>query len=319
MTNCRVNWKHFHQADFVMTLLAFVLVTVSAFTHAFWNFLSKRQNPQAAFFLMATVASAVILSPILIIFRAGLPTIPPAVWGLIALTGAVQGLYYIFLAAAYRAGDLSYIYPLARSLPVVFVALVSVALGRGGQIHPLAYAGFAAVTAGCIFLPMPRFSDMRLSHYRHRWVLFALLAAVCIVGYTLLDDQSLRTLRSLPTRPLSNLGWALLFGELEAISIAFFMTVYLIGWVKERRVLTRARGPEWRAAALTGVIITATYGLILLAMAYASNVSYILAFRQLSIPIGAALGILVRKEKATPPKLAGIALVVAGLVLAAVG
>lgn len=302
-----------------MTPLAFVLVTASAFTHAFWNFLSKRQNPQAAFFLMATVASAVILSPLLFIFQEGLTAIPPAVWGLIAATGAVQAVYYIFLAAAYRSGDLSHAYPLARSLPVVFVALVSVALGRGGQIAPLAYPGFVLVTAGCILLPLPKFSDLRLRHYRHRWVAFALLAAVCITGYTLLDDQSLRMLRSLPETSLTPLGWALLFGELEAISIALFMTVILLGWGPERRALLQARGPEWRTAAGMGVIILATYGLVLTAMAYVSNVSYISAFRQLSIPIGAALGIVVRKEAATPPKLAGIALVVAGLALAAVG
>jgi drug/metabolite transporter (DMT)-like permease len=302
-----------------MTLLAFILVAISAFTHAFWNFISKGKNPQAAFFLMASIASAVILSPMLFIFRAGLAAIPPIVWGLIAATGAVQAIYYIFLAAAYRTGDLSHSYPLARSLPVVFVALVSVALGRGDQIQPLAYAGFAAVTAGCILLPMPKFSDFHLSHYRHKWVLFALLAAICITGYTLLDDQSLRMLRSLPETPLSNFGWALLFGELEAISISLFFTVFLLSWAPERRVLMQARGPEWKTAALMGVIITATYGLVLLSMAYVSNVSYVFAFRQLSIPIGAALGMLVRKEVATPPKLAGIALVVVGLVLAALG
>ncbi|MBI4731409.1 MAG: EamA family transporter [Chloroflexi bacterium] len=302
-----------------MTLIALLLVTVSAFTHAFWNFLSKRQNPQAAFFLMASIASAVILSPILVIFGDGLPAIPLAVWGLIAATGAVQAVYYIFLAAAYRSGDLSHAYPLARSLPVVLVALVSVMLGRGSQIHPLAYVGFAAVTIGCILLPVPKFSDIHPRHYRHKWVLFALLAAVCITGYTLLDDQSLRILRSLPETPLSNFGWALLFGELEAISISLFLTVFLLGWGPERRSLMQARGPEWRTAAVMGLIITSTYGLVLLAMAYVSNVSYVLAFRQLSIPIGAALGILVRKEAAYPPKLVGIGVVVVGLILVVVG
>ncbi len=302
-----------------MTLIALLLVTVSAFTHAFWNFLSKRQNPQAAFFLMASIASAVILSPILIIFEDGLAAIPSIVWGLIAATGAVQAIYYIFLAAAYRSGDLSHAYPLARSLPVVLVALVSVMLGRGSQIHPLAYVGFAAVTIGCILLPLPKFSDIHPRQYRHKWVLFALLAATCITGYTLLDDQSLRILRSLSETPLSNFGWALLFGELEAISISLFLTVFLLSWGPERRALTQARGPEWRTAAVMGLIITSTYGLVLLAMAYVSNVSYVLAFRQLSIPIGAALGILVRKEVAYPPKLVGIGVVAVGLILVAVG
>jgi len=302
-----------------MTLFALSLITVSAFSHAFWNFLSKNHNPQAAFFLMASISSAVILSPILIIFRAGLVAIPPNVWGLIVATGAAQAVYYIFLAGAYRSGDLSHAYPLARSLPVVLVALISLALGRGDQIHPQANVGFVAVTAGCILLPLPKFSDFHLSQYRQKWILFALLAAVCITGYTLLDDQSLRILRSLPATPLSYFGWALLFGELEAISISLLLTVFILSWVPERRVLWQASRSDWRIAALTGLIITATYGLILLAMAYVSNVSYVLAFRQLSIPIGAALGMLVRKEAVYPPKLVGIGIVVVGLILVAMG
>ena len=272
-----------------MTLFAFLLVTVSAFTHAFWNFLSKRQNPPAAFFLMASIATVVIFSPVLFFFRGGLASIPPAVRELIVATGLVQAFYYIFLAGAYRNGDLSHAYPLARSLPVVLVAFVSVILGRGSQIRPWAYGGFTIVASGCILLPLPKFSDLQINHYRKKWILFALLAAVCITGYTLLDDQSLRILRSLPQMSLSNLGWALLYEELETISLTLFLTVILLNWRKERRVLIQARVPEWRTAVFMGFIINITYGLVLLAMAYVSNVSYVTAFRQMSIPIGAAL------------------------------
>lgn len=302
-----------------MTFIALMLVGTSAFTHALWNFISKRQNPPAAFFLMASLAAVGIFSPVVFLFRDSMTEIPATVWVLIAATGAVQAIYYIFLAAAYRNGDLSHAYPLARSLPVVLVALVSVALGRGSQIQPLAYLGFAIVTLGCILLPLPRFRDIQLKSYRQKWVLFALLAAICITAYTLLDDQALRMLRSLPGAPLSNLGWSLLFVELETISLSIFLTIFLLLWGPERKILTQARGKEWRLAGLMGFIITATYGLVLLAMAYVSNVSYVFAFRQLSIPIGAVLGILVRKEAATPPKLVGISLVVAGLILAAIG
>jgi uncharacterized membrane protein len=68
-------------------------------------------------------------------------------------------------------------------------------------------------------------------------------------------------------------------------------------------------------AALTGFLITSTYGLVLLAMNYASNVSYIAAFRQLSIPLAAILGFIVQKEPATLPKLVGIMLVFSGLMM----
>jgi drug/metabolite transporter (DMT)-like permease len=302
-----------------MTLFALLLVTISAFTHAFWNMLSKGRNPPAAFFLLASVAALVIFSPAVIVFRSNLAVIPPLVWWFIAATGATQAIYYIFLAGAYRNGDLSHAYPLARSLPVILVGLVSVLLGRGEQIGALAYLGFVAVTAGCLLLPLPKFSDMHPRHYLHKWVLFALLAAVCITAYTLLDDQSLRLLRTLPGISFSAMSWSLLFLELETISLTVFLAIFLLCWKPERQALVQIVRNDWRMTILMGFLITATYGLVLLGMAYVRNVSYILAFRQLSIPIGAALGMLVHREPATAPKLVGITLVVIGLVLAGVG
>ncbi len=70
-------------------------------------------------------------------------------------------------------------------------------------------------------------------------------------------------------------------------------------------------------AMITGLLIMGTYGLVLTAMAYASNVSYIAAFRQLSIPLGAILGILVQKEPSYPTKLASVGIIFTGLILIA--
>jgi drug/metabolite transporter (DMT)-like permease len=204
-------------------------------------------------------------------------------------------------------------------MPVVFIALVSLLLGRGDQIHPLAYPGFAAVTIGCLILPLPSFRSIHLKQYLNRWVIFSLLAAVCITAYTLLDDHALRILRSLQGSALSPLEWSALFVELEALSITFFFVLFLPFWKNERKAIRQADAGEWRAAALTGLVITSTYALVLVAMAYVRDVSYVFAFRQLSIPIGAGLGILLRGEPASPPKLTGIALVVLGLIMAGLG
>jgi uncharacterized membrane protein len=58
-----------------------------------------------------------------------------------------------------------------------------------------------------------------------------------------------------------------------------------------------------------------TYALVVWAMAYASDVSYVVAFRQVSIPITVALGIAILGERLTPPKLVGVGIVVIGLLL----
>ncbi len=71
-----------------------------------------------------------------------------------------------------------------------------------------------------------------------------------------------------------------------------------------------------RSAALTGIGIYVTYGLVLASMNFVSNVSYVAAFRQLSIPIGALLGMAFLKEPPYRPKIIGLAVIFAGLVLA---
>lgn len=58
-----------------------------------------------------------------------------------------------------------------------------------------------------------------------------------------------------------------------------------------------------------------TYALVDWPMAYASDVSYVMALRQISIPITVALGICLLGEHLTPPKLVGVGIVVIGLLL----
>ena len=66
---------------------------------------------------------------------------------------------------------------------------------------------------------------------------------------------------------------------------------------------------------LAGVFAGTTYILVLLAMTYVNNVSYVQVFRQLGLPIGMAAGVLILKERCTVTKTAGITLILLGLAL----
>jgi drug/metabolite transporter (DMT)-like permease len=59
------------------------------------------------------------------------------------------------------------------------------------------------------------------------------------------------------------------------------------------------------------------YSLVVLAMPQVSNVSFVQAFRQMSLPLGVAAGIFILKEKCPPVRLAGVAAVVTGLIITA--
>jgi len=69
----------------------------------------------------------------------------------------------------------------------------------------------------------------------------------------------------------------------------------------------------------TGIAVVAAYCLVLAAYGFAKDVSYVVAFRQVSVPIGGLLGVIILGERALAARAAGIALIVAGLVIVALG
>ncbi|GJM40642.1 MAG: multidrug transporter [Ardenticatenaceae bacterium] len=302
-----------------MSLTAATLIIISAFMHAGWNFISQRRDPSLAFFFVTALFAALTVSPILLIHRHLLGLLPTAVWWLVLATGIAQAVYFFGLAGAYRSGDISLAYPLARALPVLLVALISLLLGNGGEIGRLGLLGMVLITLGCIILPLPNFKNLRFSNYRHLVILMAVVAAIGTAGYTLIDDHALRQLRT--ALPLANSQVTLLFIALQTSSTALVLGLATLLYAPEREQLRRIRQNRRliSASLVTGVIIMATYGLVLSSMAYVTNVSYVAAFRQLSIPIGAILGLTLQQEPRYLPKIIGIGIVSAGLVLVGVG
>ena len=287
--------------------------------HAGWNFISQRRSPSLAFFFVTAVFAALTISPILIFHRAVLKGVPTAVWLLVLATGIAQLVYFFGLAGAYRRGDISLAYPLARALPVLLVATISLLWGNGGQIGPLGLLGMALITVGCIILPLRHWQQLSLRAYQDVVVLMAVVAAIGTAGYTLIDDEALRQLRT--ALPLPNTQITLLFMALQTSSTALMMGLATLLSSTERRQLRQVwhNRTLLRTSLVTGVVIMATYGLVLAAMAYVTNVSYVAAFRQLSIPIGALLGLTLQQEPRYRPKLLGIAIVSLGLVLVGIG
>jgi len=301
-----------------MGLAAILLVSVSAFMHAGWNAASRKRRPSASFFLVANTAGAVVLLPLLLAHAPHLTRIPPEVWGLLALTGASMALYYAALAGAYRSGEISVVYPVARSLPVLMAAGVEGMLGLGEEVGALALGGMALVVAGCLVVPMGRERGVPRRGYFNATLALALLTAVGVTGYSVIDHEALAAL--LAAAPdLERTGVVLVYAPLEALSASAALAIYCLASPTERASLRDILRSEKLAAASTGVVIYATYMLVLAAMSLVPNASHVVAFRQLSIPLGALLGVTVLKESASWTKLAGVAAIFAGLVLVKLG
>lgn len=302
-----------------MSLTAIVLLLVSACTHAGWNFLGKRQHPRAAFFLLANTVGVLCVLPILPFYWDRITLVPTSVWRFLVLTGFFLAAYLIALAGAYRTGDMSVAYPLARSSPVIVVVIVTIFLGRSHQVGLGCVIGIVLVVSGCFMLPMREFTDFRLQNYLNLCCLLAFLAAVGTAGYTIVDDEALRRLRQLPGTPLNPVDATLIYMVLEGISTSLWMGVFVVFGARERKSLLDILRTSKAQALLTGIGIYLTYGLVLASMAYVRNVSYVAAFRQLSIPLGALFGMVLLREPRYLPKVAGVAVIFVGLVLVGVG
>ena len=298
---------------------AILLILLSAFIHAFWNLIGKRSHPSAAFFLAASLTTAILLAPLLWIFRSALSAIPGSVWVLLVLTGCAQAVYYSALAGAYRLGDLSLVYPIVRALPVLLVALISILLGRGDQISLIGISGMGLIVAGCLLVPMHRFKLSQFGRASGSVMLLVGLAALGTTGYLLADDAALRLLRNTNDLHLQPFWIPWVYLGLQTVTTTLILTLFVRFNRRERSDWHWVRHTSWRSASLTGLVISGGYLLVLIAMQLAKDISYLTAFRQVSIPIGAFLGILVLKEPAYRPKLVGVGVILCGLVLVGLG
>jgi len=181
-----------------MTVTAIIILLISAFTHAGWNLLGKRNNPTAAAFFVASIVGVICLAPFVIGYSEAIRYFTLRSWLLVLAAGLCQTTYYVSLAGAYKTGDMSIAYPLARSSPVIVVTVVSLFLGRGDQVSWQCIYGIILVVGGGFILPMKRFNDFHLNNYLNASCLFALLAAFGTTGYSIVDDEALRLLRKTP-------------------------------------------------------------------------------------------------------------------------
>jgi drug/metabolite transporter (DMT)-like permease len=302
-----------------MSVTALILLLIAVVVHVGWNLACKRERPSAAVFLAANTFGALCLLPVLFWNSWRLPHFPARVWWILAATGCCQTLYYCCLAGAYRTGDLSVAYPLARSVAPVLVVLASVLLGRAAQISQRCLAGIGLIVVGGSLLPMRGFRDLRSRNHLYSCCGLAVLAALGTAGYSLLDDHGLRILRELRQPSFNAVEATLAYAPLEAWSASLFLSLYVVLHPRERKAWgPTLRTSKWRLG-LIGLGIHLSYVLVLASMAFVKNLSYVVAFRQLSVPLGAVVGMTYLAESRAAPKLVGVALLFAGLVLVAAG
>src|SRR5690348_2282561 len=119
--------SYFSARSLSMPLSALGLLLLAAVLHALWNLFVKRAGEKQIFTWWALVVGVVGFSP-LIFFGAALPA---RAWPYILGSAVMEAIYYIALTLAYKLGDFSLVYPLARgAAPALLAVWAALFLGE---------------------------------------------------------------------------------------------------------------------------------------------------------------------------------------------
>ena len=262
----------------------------AAAAHATWNAMIKSSRNA-------------LLDLALVVFFSGVATAPflpfvappaPAVWPYIAASIAIHIAYYVALVGAYRAGDLSHGYPLMRGIAPIITSLCAVAW-LGEAPRPLVWVGIALICGGVLSLGLAGF-HWRESRVSTAW---ALANALIIAAYTLVDAAGVRTAGT----PGTYVVWAFV---IDALPFPLFILL-----LKRREMISYA-SQFWPRSLIGGALSAGAYGVVLWAMTRAP-VAAVAALRETSVIFAALIGAWLLKEGHIARRLAGAAIVAAGV------
>lgn len=278
-----------------MWLLSLSLVLLSAALHASWNLIVKSGDDKLVAAWLTVLAAPLVLWPLLCV--TGLPS--RDIWPILLGSGAIHAAYNLALVQAYEHGDLSIVYPVARGLAPLFVAMAAPML-LGERLPPVALAAVILVGGGIAWLGCAgHWAVRQLADLR-----WAVMTAVLIATYSMVDKVGVMSSNAATYA-------VVLFGCNAAV-----MTPYVLGTRGWKNVATAWHSRRWMLVA-SGLCSACAYLLVLAAMRL-TQVSYIAALRESSVVFGAVLGWRALKEPFGRQRLLAASVVTVGLVLLAI-
>lgn len=281
-----------------MPLSALVLLFLSAFMHALWNFLLKSSQEKYIAMGWQVILSGTF-SLIFIMFT-GLP--PRSMWVFAVISMILEAIYFVLLCIAYTSHDFSLVYPIARGAAPALLVLWS-AIFLHERLTVGGYIGMTLITGGIVVIGATTLLQNRSEKPHLRGILTALSVALIISIYTFIDGTAVKS------------GPALPYGLFMFVMVPFVTTPYLTrrsGWAPFAQAWRKNRG----YLLLGGALGLVAYMLALFAYTFAP-LSYSGAIREVSAVIGALLGWRFLKEQLGGIRVIGSVIVFVGVMVIA--
>lgn len=276
-----------------MELSVFLAVLAAAVMHAGWNVLVKLKLDRfLSLYLIETIMGFMGLAMLAVFPWPAAAAIPYAV-----TSGLLHVGYAMFLSRAYRTGDLSQVYPIARgAAPLLTLAVTSTFMHE--DVTLMGAAGVAVLVLGIWAVSLMGRSNLRLDGLT---LFFAIGTSVFIAAYTIVDGVGARVS-----------GQASGYTGLVFVLDAAFLSV--AAFIMRGPGIVRAVAPYWKTGLVGACLSVGAYWIAIWAMTQAPIAS-VAALRETSILVVMLLSMRVLKERVSLARLAGAVLIVAGAVM----
>jgi len=254
---------------------AFAIVLIAALLHAAWNSVVKAQPARLPFIaLLASIAS--VGSGFAIPF-VRVPS--PAAWPYIATSAILISSHWLFLAQAYRHGDLSHVYPIARGVVPLLVAVFSVTV-VGETLTGQGFFAIMVIGLGIMSLALTKGVN---GIFEKRAVFYALGTGCFTAAHSLVDGLGAR----LAGTPHGYILWLFLFAGIP---------VTLVALCVERDETLRVFRQDWKLGLAGAFPMLANYWLVVWAFTLAP-IAFVAALRETGIVFAVLIGTFILKEK----------------------
>jgi drug/metabolite transporter (DMT)-like permease len=269
-----------------------LLVLVAAVLHAGWNALVKMGQDRVMTMALVTAVGSVA-SALALPFVAA-PA--PASWRFLLMSGVLHVGYFTFLLEAYRVGDLSHIYPVARGTAPLLVA-TGAAIFAGESLGLRQVAGLALVSVAITSFAL----EGGWAGGPSRSFLFGLGTAVFIGAYTVVDGLGVRA----SGHPLGYILWLFV---IDCVPLGLYTVA-----TRRGRLWPYFRA-HWRACLIGGVMCGTAYGLVVFSLGLGA-MAYVSALRETGVIFAAVIGSALLRESFGRRRVLAASLVAAGILI----
>ena len=236
-------------------------------------------------------------APLALVLLPFFPAPPPESWPYLAGGALFHFGYQLSLLSAYRLGDLTQVYPIARGTAPLIVAIVSVTY-LNVELTTMELMAIGLIVIGILSLALVRRND---GQHNPKAAAVALMTGCFIAGYSLVDGLGARITGSA-------VGFYCWLALINAVVLAIYFRFTKPG------TITKMMHEGRKTALFGGTASFIAYALVMWGFTQASIAS-VTALRETSIVFALLIGVVFLKEPLNLVKVASTALTLTGSML----